>query len=345
MIINAIGATTTGIVLVIVSITKFRGGAWIVIAAMPVIVAFFSWVHRHYAAVARQLRRGTVTAGETHPNHVILLVDDVDPAAAEALGYVRAIRPTEVRAVHIGEGPAAEAVRGRWRDITPSGPALELVLPGRSLLGSIRAYVRGFPREPDAFLTVVIPEIVRGDSLIAHLLRRWSLFRLKVGLLRERNIVVTDVPVHVEGDTPVDVDARPLIPTRTVVLVFVSGVHDASVRAVNYAASLEAAEVRAVFFALDPESSGEIVEEWAQQLVPIELDVVEAPFRDLSIPLMREIRRETARPDTVVSVVMPELIVRRWWHFFLHNQSSLFIKRQLLFEPRAILSSVPYVLE
>ena len=42
---------------------------------------------------------------------------------------------------------------------------------------------------------------------------------------------------------------------------------------------------------------------------------------------------------------MSELIVSKWWHFLLHNQNALFVKRLFLFEPNVILSSVPYALE
>jgi hypothetical protein len=71
---------------------------------------------------------------------------------------------------------------------------------------------------------------------------------------------------------------------------------------------------------------------------------VEAPFRDLTEPILEEIRRFTSRPDTVVNVVIPELVVERPWQLLLHNQTALFIKRLLLFEERAILTSVPFTL-
>jgi hypothetical protein len=143
----------------------------------------------------------------------------------------------------------------------------------------------------------------------------------------------------------VEVDARPLIPTRTVALLFVSAVHDATVRAVNYATSLEATETRAIYFDLDAETSGRLQEEWARRGLPIPLDIVEAPFRDLTAPILDEIRRYTVREDTLVIVALPEFVVRRWRHMILHNQSALFVKRLLLFEPRVVLSSVPYVIE
>ena len=97
------------------------------------------------------------------------------------------------------------------------------------------------------------------------LVRRRSLVRLKAGLLREPHVVVADAPVVAGGDPRSDGDARPLIPTRTVALVFVSAVHDATVRAVNYARSLRASETRAIYFDLDPETATTMAEEWVER--------------------------------------------------------------------------------
>ena len=83
-------------------------------------------------------------------------------------------------------------------------------------------------------------------------------------------------------------------------------------------------------------------ESWGAAGYGIPLDVVEAPFRDLRPPMLDEVRRYTAREDTVATVVMPEVVVRKWRHLLLHNQTPLFVKRLMLFEPRVILASVPY---
>ena len=180
---------------------------------------------------------------------------------------------------------------------------------------------------------------------MAYLVGHRDLIRLKGGLLNEPRVVVTDVPVQMEGGLPVGVDSLPLVPQRTVALVFVAAVTDAVTRAVNYARSLNATEARAVFFAFDPKDAPPIQEEWGARKLGIPLDVVEAPFRDLEAPMLAEVRRYTVRPDTVVSVIMPEIVTGKWRHVLLHNQTPLFVKRLFLFEPRVILSSVPYQVE
>jgi hypothetical protein len=132
---------------------------------------------------------------------------------------------------------------------------------------------------------------------------------------------------------------------RVEALVFISSVHNASIRAVNYARSLKPAAVRAIHIALDPENTPKIVEDWAAVGLPVMLEVVEAPFRDLTKPMLTEIRRVTSRPGTLATVVIPQFVVSKWRHWPLHNQNALFVKRTLLYERNTILSSVPYRLE
>jgi hypothetical protein len=165
-----------------------------------------------------------------------------------------------------------------------------------------------------------------------------------VRLLYEPGVVVTDVPVLSEGGRAEGVDGRPLIPERIEALVFVGAVHDATVRAINYAESLNAHETRAIFLATEPDETPRFLEEWAARGIQTPLDVVEAPFRDMGPPLLEEVRRVTADRSTVAAVVLPEFLVTKWWHRLLHNNRALFVKRQLLFEPRVILSSVPHQL-
>jgi amino acid transporter len=343
IVINAIGAVTTGVVLVVVTATKFVHGAWLSILVMAAFVPIFRAIHRHYEAVSEQLRRGAVEAGGSGTVRVVLLVPDLSAATAEALGYVRSFRPQELHAVYTGEGGLTPEVQERWRAFSGGGADLEpLPVRGRDLLEAVRGYLRGIPRDRDDFVTVVVPELLHG-GLATYLLRRRPLVRLKAGLLREPNVVVADVPVWQEDGGSADIDGRPLIPQRTVTLVFVSAVHDATVRAVNYARSLDATETRAVHFDLDPDTARGIEEEWFDRRLGIPLDVVEAPFRDLTGPMLSEVSRFTARPDTVVTVVLPEFVVKKWWQLALHNQKGLFVKRIFLFEDRVVLSSVPFV--
>jgi hypothetical protein len=274
------------------------------------------------------------------------LVRDLGPSTAEALGYLRSFRPFDVHALYPVTGATVPPeIRDRWRAFAGGDRDLEpLPTPGGDVLAAVRGYLRALPRQPNDFVTVIVPEEIR-ESLFGYLVRRRSLVRLKAGLLHEPNVVVTDVPVVVEDSLPIGVDARPLIPQRTVTLVFVSSVNDATIRAVNYARSIGAAETRAIYFDLDPDEAHRLEQQWFDRRLDIPLDIVEAPFRDLTGPMLDEVRRFTARQDTVVNVVIPEFLVKKWRHYLLHNQNALFIKRLFLYEERAVLSSVPFIVE
>jgi hypothetical protein len=254
---------------------------------------------------------------------------------------VRSFRPASLDVVYVGSA-GSDAERA-WQQLAPNGPALD-VLDGADPVGAVVDFLRRMPRGADDFITAVIPEMFRKPSLL-HAVWKPVTFRLKLRLLREHGVVVTDVPLVSGGGRPDGVDGRPLIPERVVALVFVAAPHDATVRAVNYARTLDAEETRAVFLATEPEDALGILKGWAARGIGVQLDVVEAPFRDLGPPLLEEVRRVTAEPGTVAAVVVPEFLVTRWWHRILHNNRALFIKRALLFEPRVILSSVPFPLD
>jgi hypothetical protein len=127
------------------------------------------------------------------------------------------------------------------------------------------------------------------------------------------------------------------------VRVLVSGVHGGSLRALNYARALGVEDTRAVTFALSHEEAQTVGEEWQRTGIAMPLDLSDAPYRDIGAPLLAYLRDLTEDPDTVVNVVLPEVVVRGWARV-LHNQRALYIKRLLLFEPHVILSSVPYQL-
>ena len=340
MIINAIGATATGVVLVIVTITKFSGGAWIVLAAMPVIIGFFLMVHRHYESIGRALRADTEPPTPNAGNTLVLLVRDLGPATAKALGYVRALRPERITPVFIGDPGTFEEIAERWPGFAPRLGSLQLLgidegRPARAL----RTRLRSLREDGSGFVTVIVPEELTSRSLLRQLGHRWG-FWLKVSLFFEAGIVVTDVPLLPEERS--SMSARPVEPTRHVVLVPVSGVHAATARAVSYALSLEAAEIEAVFFSTDRGEEQKVAAAWVEWRMDIPLSIVDAPFRDLGEPMLEEVRRYTAREGTIVTVVLPELVVAHWWEQLLHSQSALFFKRLLLFEPGVVVTSVPF---
>jgi hypothetical protein len=342
-VINGVGAATTGVVLVIVTLTKFTRGAWIVICTIPVLVFFFLFVHRHYTEVGRLLRARGLTPGVEASNTFVVLVRDLGPATAEAVRYLRALRPERLIPMYVGDPARFEQVSMAWPDLAPRFGRLELLAGAEAhLTRSVRAYVRGIDRGPDDFVTVVLPELLRPRGWWQFAGQRRALW-FKARLFFEPGLVLTDIPSLAEDEPPAASRLeRPVEPERTVVLVPVSAVHDATTRALIYAKSLRPSALSALFFSTDPTDVEPIVEDWSRHRVDVPLAIVDASFRDIGEPLLTEVRRYTGRGDTMVNVVIPEFVVERWWEQFLHNQSGLYIKRLLLFEPRVVVTSVPY---
>ena len=342
-VINAIGATATGIVLAIVTITKFRLGARLVVAAIPLIVLFFLAVHHHYEHVGMMLRTRRLSAKAKARTHALLLVPDLGPATMDAIGYLRAVRPEHVAPLYVGPPEFFESTSLGWDRKAPRLGQLELLAGANErLVRTVRAYVRAFRRAPGDFVTVVIPEQLSGHSWLQFTRRRAALL-LKSSLLFEPGVVVTDVPLLPEELAAAKERAEhPTEPERSVVLIPISAVHDATVRAIVYANALHPAAVEGLFLVSEPAEAETVARGWLEREIDVPLTLVEAPFRDLGPPLLTEIRKHTDRGDTVVTVVLPELIPAHWWENLLHNQTAFYFKRLLLFEPDVVVTSVPF---
>ena len=350
-VINGIGAFSTGLVLMVGVVTRFREGAWTVIVAIPIIVLALLAVKRHYDRVHGLLRTRRLSARLEAENHVLLVVSDVDLATREAVSWLHTVRPNQVIPLYVGEKPI-DMMRDRWREMAPGsrfGDLEDLGVRDGRLLRAVRRYIRRIRRGPDDFVTVVVPEALRGRSLLGAMLpRTGSRFLLKAGLLFESGVVVADIPLLPEERKGAAERAaraeRSLELERNVCIVPVSAVHDATIRALVYAKSLHPTELEAVFLVQDPGEEDQIVKEWGDpsREIDVPLALVEAPFRDFGAPFLEEVRRHTARGDTVVTVVLPEFVMRPFWRQFLfHNQTALFFKRLLLFEPHVVVVSVP----
>jgi hypothetical protein len=332
--INGAGAVATGLVAVIVIWSKFAQGAWAVTIAIPILVLGFYGIRRHYSKVARRLRAGVsaVAAAPPATNRVVLYVESYDAALEEAVWYARQISGGDFDAIHVPGRHSDPGVRPRFRQLTGMEPDLDIVTPKDGRVEAVIEHLWALPRGESSFVTLIVPELFRHRSL-ARAVRRPE-FSVKLKLLREPGVVVTDVPL-------LESHGATTLPLRAACRILVSGAHAASMRAVNYAATLGIEDTRAVFFAFDAEEVERLRADWVAKQMPIPLEIEQAPFRDIGDPLTSHLRKLTADPEAIAVVVMPELVFGGLSRA-LHNQRALYIKRLLLFEPRVILSSVPY---
>ncbi len=336
-IINGVGGATTGVVTLLVIQAKFLAGAWMVTVAVPLLIAFFFLINRHYTKIGRRLRAGisAVAAAPPATNQVVLYVESSDAALREAVWYARQITGERFHAIHVPGARTDPGIRPRFRQLTDIRPDLEIIQPEGGRVDAVIDYLWALPRGESNFVTMIVPELFKSRSVAAAIAHRPE-FSLKLRLLKEPGVVITNVPVLASGGDRT--------PQRAVARILVSGAHAATMRAVNYAGTLGFSDTRAVFFAFDAEEAETLRSDWNKRRMKTPLEVEEAHYRDLGDPLLRYLRRLTAEPDTVAVVIMPELIFSGSARL-LHNQRALYIKRLLLFEPRVILSSVPYRLD
>ncbi len=194
--VNGVGAVVTGVVLVIVSVTKAAEGAWVIMLMIPALVTVFTVTRRHYDHVAAELtlRDWQPEVAGTHV--MIVPIGGIQRAVVKALRYARGVC-SDVRAVYVEVDPAAtEALRREW----PTwGHGVELVVlqsPYRSLLEPLVDYIDDLHRAaPDTYVTVILPEFVP-RRLWQHLLHNQHALLIKGALLFKPNVVVTSVPFH-----------------------------------------------------------------------------------------------------------------------------------------------------
>lgn len=339
--INGFGAIVTGVVLIVVILTKFTQGAWIVITTQPILMFMMLSIQRHYLDVREQLTREARRPTDRRPGnqHMVIYVRRCDLSVARAVGYVRSVRPGDITAVTFDEN-----VRLAWAGLAPD-IRLEVVKRRGSETHSLRHYLRAIRTKnnytEDDFLTLVIPEILKHRGWV-ELIRRPTLHRLKAAMLSERGVQVMDVPLVTEKVQATALESMPE-PTRNHVLVLVSGIHNATLQAVEYAETLSATDIRCVSFGLDPEQVRNLSAEWLDSGIPHPLEIEDAPFRDIGLSLQAYLSQFACDGlQRVVTVVLPEFVVSKRRHQVLHGQTALLVKRHLIFEPGIVTASVPY---
>jgi amino acid transporter len=140
-------------------------------------------------------------------------------------------------------------------------------------------------------------------------------------------------------------DWRPPRMNHTVV-VLVGGVHRGVLEALAYARSLAPNHLVPVTVVSDEDEQEAIEKAWSKYDLHEALDIVYSPYRELSRPILRFLDDIDARWDNdIITVLIPEVVVKRWWEQLLHNQTALFLKGRLLFRKGVVVTSVPYHLD
>jgi amino acid transporter len=196
LVINGVGALTTGLVAVVIAVTKFTHGAWIVVLVIPILVASFLAMRRHYEDVALGLSLEGFDSPPEFQHTVLVLIGDVHRGVVRAIQYARTLAPTAaVRAVYVETDPGQTArLEEKWARWGLGVPLVVLTSPYRSLLRPLLDYVDHIQsRGDDQMVTIVLPEFLP-RRWWQHILHNQTALLVKGALLFRRNLVVADVP-------------------------------------------------------------------------------------------------------------------------------------------------------
>jgi len=200
MLVNGFGSVMTAIVLSVFAITKSADGAWVVIIIIPILVFTFSSIHKHYQHLAKDLSLDHFGPPPPIVRHrVILPIGGVHRGTVAALRYANTLSD-DITAVHVSiDMQEAEKIHQKWETW---GEGIRLVIlesPYRLFLEPLLQYIEEIAaqRQPNEIITIVVPQFVPRNWL-SNLLHTQTALQLRLALLFRKNIVVTDVPYHVD---------------------------------------------------------------------------------------------------------------------------------------------------
>jgi amino acid transporter len=202
-VVNGVGGIASAVVMLDIAITKFAGGAWIVIALVPVLVVTFFNIHRHYIRVRSTLAASRTDAFLPSKHHAIVLVSSLHAGVVQALAYARLISGNRVEALTVDlgsdgfhESPAIQKLRADWAYYGMGVPLRSVPSPYRRILEPILDEVERFRlAEPEVCLTVILPEFVT-PKWWQRILHNQMAFRIKAMLMLKPGVIVTSVRMH-----------------------------------------------------------------------------------------------------------------------------------------------------
>lgn len=201
--INSFGAFLTGVVLVVVLITKFTHGAWVAVLGMVIFYGTMTAIRKHYDRVSEEIALSDDSKGdEQRPSrvHSIVLVSRLHRPTLRALSYAKIMRADSLEALSINVDPdETRTLREEWERRGIQVPLKILDSPYREITRPVMEYVKRLRKEnPRDIVSVIIPEYVVGHWY-EHLLHNQSALRLKGRLLFTPGVMVTSVAYQLES--------------------------------------------------------------------------------------------------------------------------------------------------
>jgi amino acid transporter len=201
MVINAIGATATLLVLGIIAVTKFTSGAWIPILVIPVVVLGFLQIRRYYDRL-EQAQQIPPDGGrpQLRPNTVVVLVAQMSLGVIEALNYARGLHPDHLAALHVRvDDDRGEELANQWQGLGIEVPLETVDAPFRDLAPVVEAHLDELEKRwPGATVTVVTSQFA-GGRVVTDLIHNRALVRLRERLMLRSGVVVAAVPYRLSA--------------------------------------------------------------------------------------------------------------------------------------------------
>jgi amino acid transporter len=199
-IINALGGSVTFIVFLIILITRFVSGAWIVVVLLPSFALLLLRIHAHYQEIAQSLSLEDYTSANRPHNPVVIIpVGGIHRGVLKALEFARSLSP-DVTAVHVAtSSEEAQKLREKWEQWGDGVRLITLDSPYRSIAGPLIQYLSriGEERQRDDVITVVLPQFVPAHWW-DNLLHGQSAWLIRLALLFREGYIVIDVPYHID---------------------------------------------------------------------------------------------------------------------------------------------------
>ncbi len=203
MVISAIGAVCTFVVMLVFAITKFTSGAWFIVVLIPVLVFVFFQIHAHYKDVAKALSlkdNGVSPCLETSSVQTIILVDNVHAETYRMVNFALSSSGDQWSAVHVAINPArAEEVRRKWDANFPQYKDKLILLesPYRLLAEPIQEYILKLQQDnPGCFVHVIMGNLVM-DTFWEQALHQNTALIFNLALGRMDKVAVTAVPYQI----------------------------------------------------------------------------------------------------------------------------------------------------
>jgi amino acid transporter len=198
--INAVGGTMTSVVLVIIVVTKFTRGAWLVLLVMPVLFLLMRAINRHYSHVAEQLVPDTDSRMLPSKVHAIVLVSKVHKPTLRALAFARATRPDHLTALTVNvDDDETRALQAAWDRYDIPVPLTVVESPYREITRPVVDHVKAVRRDsPRELVVVFVPQYVVGHWW-ENVLHNQSALRLRARLQFQPGVRITTVPWQLES--------------------------------------------------------------------------------------------------------------------------------------------------